>query len=170
MNYNFNDGGKAETGNHAEINDCVARALSIAAVRGSYGLARVMVECLKTPKGVDVLSTDFMQLMYGAGFIYAAVPQAKFKMSDMPKDGTYIAHTHQHVAAIVNGTVEDVIDAREDLLKGYWLPIGAKGYNVYKGEKQLNAYPLHFAGALKTASLYYLNYDRNTLITVKPIL
>lgn len=179
MNYKFNDGGKIFTGNFAETNDCVVRAVSIVTGHGTaaerlgyshYGITRVMLEPLKTPEGVDVLSTDFMQLMHGAGFVYASVPQAKFKLSDLPKDGIYIAHTHQHVAAVVNGTVEDVIDAREELLKGYWLPISSKGYNVYKGDRMLNAWPLHFAGSLNMAALHYLNYDRNTLITIKPIL
>lgn len=169
MDYKYNDGGRASTGNLNETNDCVARALSIVMGPNSYGLARIMVEPLKRAEGVDVLATEFMHLTYGLGFVYAQAPVGKFKIADLPKDETFIAHTHTHVSAVVNGVVNDTYDPREETLKGYWLRASSKGYNVYKGDAKLNSWGLNFAGAVKMASLYYLNYDRNTLITIKPI-
>lgn len=170
MNYIYNDGGRASTGNHTETNDCVARALSVVIGPNSYGLARIMVEPLKDAEGVNIYDPAFMQLLDGLGFAYVPLPVGKSRLCDLPQDGAFIAHTNNHVSAVVDGVVNDTFDTRVEMLKGYWLRKSSNGYNVFKGETKLNSWGLNFAAALKMASLYYLNYDRNTLILIKPIL
>lgn len=143
MNYIYNDGGRVASGNIGEINDCVARAISIVSGPNAYDIARVMVEPLKDAEGVDVLSTAFMQIMHDIGFVYAQTPAGKFKISNLPKDGVYIAHAHNHVSAVIDGVINDTYDTSDEVLKGYWLrQSNYKGYNVFKGDKKLNGWAL----------------------------
>lgn len=168
MDFKYNDGGRVATGNDGETNDCVARAISIVLGPNSYGLARVMVTHLKTDAGVDIQDTAFLEITHRLGFVYAQVPAGIFKLADLPKDGVFIAHTQNHVSAVIDGEVNDTFDPRGEVLKGYWLHESKKGYNVFKGDVKINRWPLNYGSALKMASLYYINYDRDNLITIKP--
>jgi len=164
MEYKYNNGGRSE---NTAAPDCVTRALAIVTI-SSYQVMAQHINKLMTTQGVNVLGREFADAAKAAGLIYFSTPQGGFKVSDLPTDGVYIAHTAGHVSAVVDGGVLDTFDTREEEIRGYWLRRTKAGYNVYKGDARINLYPLDFDTAVSVVGHWHLNYSRRELLTVRP--
>ena len=96
--------------------------------------------------------------MEGQGLRYVQV-QSRRHVADLPD---CIAHTLGHYTAIVNNTVQDVIDTRLEGVRGYW--VAGTRFNVVKGQRVVNSAPMDFNQAVTMRRLYAINYHNYTEI------
>lgn len=149
MDFNRNDGG-----NPKGVADCVARAIAITLKRPYYEIAQGLAHYTQEG-GVNVWATGFLDYMEAHGFRYVQV-ERRTKVAELPSD--CIAHTLNHYTAVVAGVVNDTIDTRLEMVRGYWVQ-GIR-FNVVKGGKALNSAPMNFAQAVAMRRLYALNYNQ----------
>lgn len=116
------DYSKAKTisANHNERNDCSVKAVAIAcdvpykvAHKAFAKVGRI------NRKGVSLSQID--NAIKSLGFKWEAVPHSAKTMTTLDKDvavqsGHYIANVRGHVAAVVNGKVEDWSEGRRNRL------------------------------------------------------
>lgn len=153
MNFNHNHGG-----NPKGVSDCVARALAITLQRPYYEVAAALAPFMQEG-GVDIGSIAFHWHMLDMDFHYVAVT-SRLKVCELPAN--CIAHTLNHWTAIVDGCVQDTIDTRMEMVRGYW--VRGDLFNVVKAGKVVNSAPLSFAAAINMRRLLALNYSNYTEI------
>lgn len=159
MNYQYNDGGRAAAGITGGVNDCVSRALSIILNRPYTELATELAP-LMTRNGIDVYSTTFLNFMRALGFNWIA-SSYRTLVSELPTTGRLVVFTPNHLTALVDGVINDTFDTSGEVIRGYWVRFNS--FNVYRGEKKLNLYPLNAGQAEKMRDLFTLNYSKDPI-------
>lgn len=154
MEYQHNNGG-----NPKGVSDCVARAIAISLNRPYYDVAQGLAHYTQEG-GVNVWATGFLDYMEAQGFRYVeAFPLSL--VSRMPSD--CIAHCVNHYTAVVAGVVNDTLDTRLEVVRGYW--VKGNRFNVIdlRGMAK-NSAPMNFAQAVAMRRLLNLNYSTLTEI------
>lgn len=154
MNFNHNHGG-----NPKGVADCVARALAITLSLPYYEVAQTLAPYTQQG-GVNVWATGFLDIMEGYGLRYVQVDTRR-KVAELPAN--CIAHTLNHYTAIVDGCVQDVIDTRLEMVRGYW--VRGNRFNVVKGDAVKNSDPLNFSQAMAMRRMLAINYRTYTEIS-----
>lgn len=153
MNFKRNNGG-----NIHGVNDCVARAIAITLKRPYAHVAQELA-AFTQEGGVNVWAAGFVAYMEAQGFRYVE-GLTRVKVAELPTN--CIAHTLNHYTAIVDGCVQDLVDTRLEMVRGYWVQ-GARFNVVAKGTAK-NSAPMNFEQALNMRRLLALNHHTRTEI------
>ena len=145
VEFNFNDGGRAEAGYKGRTGDCVTRAVAIAAElpyqqvydRLAEGNAtqRVTKRSKKATArqktashGISTKRKWFKDYMKSLGFTWVSTMgigtgcKVHLKADELPK-GRIIARVTRHYVAIIDGVINDTYDCSRDETRcvyGYW--------------------------------------------------
>jgi hypothetical protein len=146
--FQYNDGGRVDTGFKGKAGDCVARAIAIAAQR-SYGetycdLAAIQVRMPKTKRrkkagiksarnGVYIRSKLFKDYMKRLGFIWMPTMQigsgckTHLAVGELPPLGRLVVQVSKHMVAVIDGVIHDTYDPSRDgtrCVYGYYIKEG----------------------------------------------
>ena len=146
MEFNFNDGGRAEAGYKGTTGDCVTRAVAIAAElpykevydRLAEGNAKQRITKrsnkrkagVKTAsKGISVRRKWYKNYMKELGFKWVPTMQigsgctVHLKADELPK-GRLICHVSRHSVAVIDGVINDTYNPSRGETRcvyGYWI-------------------------------------------------
>ena len=146
MEFNFNDGGRAEAGYKGRTGDCVTRAVAIAAElpykevydRLAEGNAnqRVTKRSRKTTArqktashGISTTRKWFKDYMKSLGFKWVSTMgigtgcKVHLKSDELPS-GRVIARVTRHYCAVIDGVINDTYNPSRDETRcvyGYWI-------------------------------------------------
>lgn len=126
-NFIFCDGGRAASGFKGKANDCVARAIAIAA-RIDY--AQVYADLATRNKAITgkksarerLSKAVYESYLEELGFVWCAAPKLegrKARTSDLPP-GRLIARQAHHLVAVVNGVARDTENTTHKMVYGFW--------------------------------------------------
>ncbi len=164
MKLKYNDGGRRASGFDSPGKDCTVRAVAITTGRDYatvYAELKALAPSLDA-EGINVHADAFASYLAALGFAWVPAIGATV-LSDLPK-GRVIASVPEHVTAVIEGVVEDVINTEGEPVRGYWVLNGSRLYNVYRDEKKLNSYPMALGQALTMRRLAQLNYGGKTFV------
>jgi len=126
MNYNYNDGGRADAGLKGN-SDCGIRAVAIAC-KISYSDARAKLKeaSAKGKLGSKAISRgiykeDLSAALAIIGWTWKSAPNIfgrKARCRDLT--GTVIARQARHFVAVIDGVPQDTWDTSERMVYGYW--------------------------------------------------
>lgn len=148
MDFKHNDGS-----NPKGVADCVARAIAISINRPYREIAYLLAAYMEQG-GVNVGASGFIDFMEAHGFNYVTVITRR-RVCELPAN--CIAHTAGHYSAVVNGVVNDTIDTRMEMVRGYWV-FGVHFNVVAKGVVK-NSAPMGFTAAVAMRRMLNLNYS-----------
>ena len=145
IDFNFNDGGRADAGYKGTTGDCVTRAIAIAAElpykevynRLAEGNAnqRITKKSRKSAgqktarKGITVQKKWFKDYMKSLGFKWVSTMgigtgcKVHLKADELPK-GRVIARVTRHYCAVIDGVIYDTNDPSRGETRcvyGYWI-------------------------------------------------
>lgn len=154
MKFEYNDGGRSQYTNVKSKHDCVVRAVAIAANISyfeAYAKIRRIAPAIET-EGVNIHDANFTAYLLSLGFVRV---DGATTMQAIP-EGRVIACTSGHYTAIINGVMQDTINECHKAVSHYW--VKGDQFNVWKGDRKLNAAPLLAGQALTMRRLYNLSY------------
>ena len=126
MNYNYNDGGRADAGLKGET-DCGIRAMSIACgISYSDARAKLKEASAKGKLGSRAISRgvykeDLAAALAELGWHWESAPKMigrKARCEDLT--GIVIARQARHFVAVIDGIPQDTWDSSERMVYGYW--------------------------------------------------
>lgn len=140
--WNYNDGGRAETGRKGDAGDCVTRAVTIAtglpyaevydALAAGTGSQRASSRVAKRSRsarnGINVKRQWFKDYMAGLGWEFVATMQigsgckVHLRADELPA-GRLIVSVSKHYVAVIDGVIHDTRDCSRDgkrCVYGYW--------------------------------------------------
>ena len=126
MNYNYNDGGRADAGLKGDT-DCGIRAMAIACeISYSEARARLKEASLEGKLGSRAISRgiwkeDLADALALLGWSWKTAPKIsgrKARCKDLT--GTVIARQARHFVAVIDGIPQDTWDTSERMVYGYW--------------------------------------------------
>ena len=145
MEFNFNDGGRADAGYKGRTGDCVTRAVAIAAElpykqvynRLAEGNAtqRITKRSAKSDgkktarRGISTTRKWFKDYMKSLGFKWVSTMgigtgcKVHLKADELPK-GRVIARVTRHYCAVIDGVINDTYDPSRGETRcvyGYWI-------------------------------------------------
>lgn len=125
--YQYNDGGRADSGRKGSAGDCVCRAIAIATGKSYDDVYRELAKANKAAGGKASARNGLFRSVYEAylndlGWVWHSAPKfdgRKAKHYDMP-NGVVIVRMARHVACVKDGIVHDTWDSRKKMVYGYW--------------------------------------------------
>ena len=125
--YRYSDGGRGAAGFKGRAQDCVARAIAIAA---ELDYAEVYAELAKRNQLVTGKKSARQRLSKAVyepylaqlGFLWCAAPKLsgrKARTYDLPS-GRLIARQAHHLVAVIDGVCFDTFDSSAKMVYGYW--------------------------------------------------
>jgi hypothetical protein len=128
--YQYNDGGRSQSGRKGNAGDCVCRAIAIAMNRDYDEVYRELADANKAAGYKKSARNGIMRKVYEAylnqhGWVWHSAPKfdgRKARHSDMP-DGVVIVRMARHIACVIDGVVHDTWDSRRKMVYGYWAKV-----------------------------------------------
>jgi len=173
----FNDGGKAAAGMDGIKNDCAIRAVAIASGRDYLSVFRDLAQIFPANihEGVEVTSAKFMSYMRDMGFVFIPSIDPGERLTQFPDVGRFVVLVKGHATAIVNGLIEDVVNAQGEPLIGYYTynPKGLHYVYYVDPNSQIDEYMptqrvtvglLSTTAALEVRRLHLINYRRKVYV------
>ena len=146
MEFNFNDGGRADAGYKGRTGDCVTRAVAIAAElpykqvydrladgnatqRVTKRIKKSRARARTASKGINTTRKWFKDYMKSLGFKWVSTMgigtgcKVHLKADELPK-GRVIARVTRHYCAVIDGVINDTYDPSRGETRcvyGYWI-------------------------------------------------
>ena len=146
MEFNFNDGGRADAGYKGRTGDCVTRAVAIAAElpykqvydrladgnatqRVTKRIKKSRARARTASKGINTSRKWFKDYMRSLGFKWVSTMgigtgcKVHLKADELPK-GRVIARVTRHYCAVIDGVINDTYDPSRGETRcvyGYWI-------------------------------------------------
>ena len=146
MEFNFNDGGRADAGYKGRTGDCVTRAVAIAAElpykqvydrladgnatqRVTKRIKKSRARARTASKGINTSRKWFKDYMKSLGFKWVSTMgigtgcKVHLKADELPK-GRVIARVTRHYCAVIDGVINDTYDPSRGETRcvyGYWI-------------------------------------------------
>ena len=146
MEFNFNDGGRADAGYKGRTGDCVTRAVAIAAElpykqvydrladgnatqRVTKRIKKSRARARTASKGINTTRKWFKDYMKSLGFKWISTMgigtgcKVHLKADELPK-GRVIARVTRHYCAVIDGVINDTYDPSRGETRcvyGYWI-------------------------------------------------
>lgn len=128
MNYQYNDGGRADAGLKGNT-DCGIRAMAIACeISYSEARQRLKESSAKGKLGSKAISKgiykeDLSHALKMLGWTWKSAPNIfgrKARCKDLTEEGTIIARQARHFVAVIDGIPQDTWDSSDKMVYGYW--------------------------------------------------
>ena len=146
MEFNFNDGGRADAGYKGRTGDCVTRAVAIAAElpykqvydrladgnatqRVTKRIKKSRARARTASKGINTTRKWFKDYMKSLGFKWVSTMgigtgcKVHLKADELPK-GRVIARVTRHYCAVIDGVINDTYDPSRGETRcvySYWI-------------------------------------------------
>ncbi len=128
MEYQYNDGGRADAGFKGETGDCVVRAIAIAAGLEYKDVYRAITKISGESPRSGVHRRYVNRFLESVGFVWKPTMgigtgcTVHLCAGELPR-GRLVVRVSKHVVAVVDGVVHDNHDSRRDgtrCVYGYW--------------------------------------------------
>jgi hypothetical protein len=136
MRYEYDDGGRAESGRKGKAGDCVVRAIAITTGKPYAEVYAVLAKGQQkvtgqrsARNGVNVKTKAFRDYMASLGFTWTATMRigsgctTHLTEGEVPMTGRHILKVSRHFVAIVDGVIRDTFDPSrggDRCVYGYW--------------------------------------------------
>lgn len=125
--YQYNDGGRSDSGRKGTAGDCVCRAIAIALELPYDQVYRELAQANQEAGGKRSARNGLYRSVYEAylnkhGWVWHSAPKLegrKARFNDLPQ-GRLIARMARHVAAVIDGKLHDTWDSRHKMVYGYF--------------------------------------------------
>lgn len=162
MKFTYNDGGRKASHFIGGATDCVARAVAIVTDTPYLTIRNEILAFapLLESQGVETGTAEFQDYMKSKGFVFIPAGGNYSLFKAIPQNVKLIATVSHHYTAVLDGEINDIIDCRSSILKGYWLQTNARLFDLFDEDGKRNLNPVSLAQAIRMRNNSVLNYRR----------